>query len=97
MVFSENSLWTKSPRLRKSKKPLILVTYDVNIFNANDGKRRVWKKKGKSPLRPKRKKKGIMVSEFLIPVGRLRILDFMPDHQLPQDKDWPFDENQKPR
>lgn len=38
-----------------------------------------------------------MVSEFLTPVGRLRIPDSVPDHQLFPDKDWPLDENQKPR
>ena len=38
-----------------------------------------------------------MVSEFLTPVGRLRVPDSVPDYQLLQDKDWPLDENQKPR
>lgn len=54
----------------------------------------LWKEKGKSPLRPKGKAKGIMVSEFLTPIGRLRVPDSMPNHQLLQDKGWPLDENQ---
>lgn len=55
------------------------------------------KKKEKSPLRPKRKRKKIMISELFILIGRLRVLDSMLDYQLLQDKDWPLDENQKPR
>ena len=35
-----------------------------------------------------------MIFEFLTPVGRLRIPDSVPDHQLLQNKDWPLDENQ---
>ena len=38
-----------------------------------------------------------MVSEFLTLIGRLRIPNSISDHQLFQDKDLPFDENQKPR
>ena len=38
-----------------------------------------------------------MVSEFLTPIGRLRVPDSVPDYQLLQDKDWPLNENQKPR
>ena len=37
-----------------------------------------------------------MVSEFLTLVERLRVPDFVPNHQLLQDKDWPLNENQKP-
>ena len=81
----------------EGKKPLILVTNDKSIFSANDGKRKVWKEKGKSPLQPKGKEKGIMVSEFLTPIGRLRVPDSVPNHKLLQDKDWPLDKNQNPR
>ena len=97
VVFSEDGSWIRSPGLIEGEKPLVLVTHDESIFSANDGKRRVWKEKGKLPLRPKGKGKGIMVSEFLTPIGRLRVPDSVPNHQLLQDKDWPLDENQNPR
>ena len=79
----------------EGEKLLILVTHYESILNANDGKRRAWKEKGKSLLRPKGKEKGIMVSEFLTPVGKLCVSNSVPDYQLLQDKNWPLDENQK--
>ena len=97
VVFSENGTWTRPPGLIEGEKPLVLVTHDESTFNANDGKRREWKEKGKSPLRPKRKGKEIMASEFLTPIGRLRVPDSISDHQLLQDPGWPLDEKQKPR
>lgn len=97
VVFSEDGSWTRPPGLAEGEKPLVLVTHDESTFNANDGKRRVWKGKGKSPLRPKGKGKRIMASEFLTPVGRLRVPDSVPDHQLLQNLEWPLDENRKPR
>lgn len=97
VVFSEDGSWTKPSSLKEGEKPLVLVTHDENTFNANDGKRRIWKEKGKSPLRPKRRGKGIMVSEFLTPIGRLKIPDTVPDAYLLHDSNWPLDENQKPR
>ena len=36
-----------------------------------------------------------MISKFLNLIGRLRVFDSMFGHQLFQDKDWLFDENQK--
>ena len=97
VVFSEDGSWTRPPGLIEGEKPLVLVTHDEIIFSANNGKRRVWKEKEKSPLRSKRKGKGIMISEFFTPIGRLRVPDSVPNHQLLQDKDWPLDENQNPR
>lgn len=38
-----------------------------------------------------------MVSEFLIPHGRLHVFDYIYNYPLFQDKDWPFDKNQKSR
>ena len=55
VVFSEDGLWTRPLGLVEGEKPLVLVTNDKSIFNANDGKRRVWKEKRKSPSRPKGK------------------------------------------
>ena len=97
VVFSEDGSWTRPLGLVEGEKPLVLITHNESIFNANDGKRRVGKEKEKSSLRPKGKKKGIMISEFLTPVGRLHVPDSLPDHQLFQNKDLPLDENQKPR
>ena len=97
VVFSEDGSWTRPLGLLDEEKPLVLVIHNQNIFNANDEKRRVWKEKRKLPLRPKRKGKGVIVSEFLTPVRRLRVPDSLPNHQLLQDKNWYLDENQKPR
>ncbi len=97
VVFSEDSSWIKPLRLREREKALVLVIHDESIFNANNRKRRVWKEKGKSTLWPKGKGKGIIVSEFLTSIERLCVPDSVPDHQLFQDKDWPLNENQKPR
>lgn len=96
MIFSESSLWTRPLRLRKREKPLVLVTYNESIFGASDKKRRIWKKKGRSPLRPKRKGKEIMISEFLLPIGRLHVLDSVPNHQFLQDKNRSLGKNPNP-
>ena len=57
VVFSENSSLTRPSGLIEEEKPLVLVTHYESIFSANDGKKRVWKEKGKSLLRPKEKGK----------------------------------------
>ena len=38
-----------------------------------------------------------MVSEFLTPIEKLRIPNSVPNHQLFQEKYWPFNKNQNPR
>ena len=50
-------------------------------------------KKKEITFTTKKKGKRIMVSEFFISIGRLRIPDSVSNHQLLQDKDWPFDKN----
>jgi hypothetical protein len=45
-------------------------------------------RKGHQPLRPKTKGKGIMVSGFLTPGGRLRVPDTIPDSELLKDPMW---------
>lgn len=97
VIFAENGSWTMPVDLKEGKKPLVLVTHDESTFNANDGKRRIWKEKRKSPLRPKRRGKGIMASEFLTPVRRLRVPDTVPDAHLLRDPNWLLNENHKPR
>jgi len=56
-------------------RPIILVTHDEATFSANDGIRRAWMDmNGEATyLRPKTKGQGIMVSEFLLPFGRLNL------------------------
>ena len=85
VLFSEDGSWTKLLGLKEGEKPLVLVTHDESTFNANDGKRRIWKEKGKSPFRPKGRGKGVIVSEFLTLIGRLRVSDSVPDAHLLQD------------
>ena len=97
VIFFEDGSWTRPPGLGEGEKPLVFVTHGESIFSANDGKKRVWKQKGKSPLRPKGKGKEIMVSQFLTPIGKLRVPDSITNRQLLQDKDWPLDKNQNPR
>jgi hypothetical protein len=56
-------------------RPIILVTHDEATFSANDGICRAWMDmNGEATyLRPKTKGQGIMVSEFLLPFGRLNL------------------------
>jgi hypothetical protein len=51
------------------EKPL----HDESTFNANDGKRRFWSKKGEQQIRPKGRGKEIMISRFLTPGGILKV------------------------
>lgn len=68
--------------LPPGQKPLVLVTHDESTFSANDGKRRLWMEEGKQPLRPKARGKGIMVSDFLTPGGRLELPDSISDEEI---------------
>lgn len=85
VIFSEDGTWTLLLGLQDGKKPLVLVTHDESTFNANDGKRHIWMEKGKTPLRPKGRGKGIMISEFLTPGGRLHVPDSVSDDELLQN------------
>ena len=53
------------------RRPLILITHDESTFSANDAKRYAWLEESDTFLRPKGKGQGIMVSDFLLPWGRL--------------------------
>jgi len=59
------------------EKRKILVTHDESTFNANDGKRQMWIQNDSQPLRKKFKGRGIMVSEFLTPRGRLAVPEYI--------------------
>ena len=70
------------------QKPLVLVTHDESTFNAYDGKRVMWIDNGKQPLRNKGRGKGLMVSDFLTPGGRLCVPETMSDADI-EDKNIP--------
>ena len=84
VVFFEDGSWIKPSGLVQGEKLLEVVIYE-SIFNTNDGKRKVWKEKRRSPLQLKGKRKRIIASEFLTPIGRLRVPNFISNHQLLQD------------
>ena len=92
VIFQEDEsgtvTWSAPPTLLPSEKPLVLVTHDESTFNANDGKRQGWMKKGEQPLLQKGKGRGIMVSGFLTPGGRLRVPDSISDHELERNPMW---------
>ncbi|KAG0634031.1 hypothetical protein HOY80DRAFT_895590 [Tuber brumale] len=54
-------------------RPIIFIVYDESTFNANDGWSKIWIKENHVPLKKKTHGKGIMVSDFLTPGGRLRV------------------------
>ena len=74
-TLDEDGLKQHEPTTTSEQRPLIYVTHDESIFNANDGKRQMWIQTESQPLRQKSKGQGIMVSEFLTPIGRLRVPD----------------------
>lgn len=96
VVFHEDGTWTIPSTLQVGEKAQVLVTHDESTFNANDGKRKMWMKKGQQPNCPKAKGKGIMVSGFLTPGGRLKVPDDVLDSELLQDPMWPLETDGKP-
>ncbi len=56
-----------------NRRPVIVIAHDECTFSANDGIRKVWTQKGNTFLRPKGRGQGIMVSEFILPYGRLNL------------------------
>lgn len=50
-----------------NKGPIIPITHDESTFLANDGQHQAWLKKGDAFLRPKERRKGIMILDFLLP------------------------------
>lgn len=53
------------------ERPLVFITHDESYFNANDTTMFGWGNDSIKPIRPKGRGKGIMVSDFLTPGGRL--------------------------
>ena len=56
-------------------RPVVLIVHDESTFNANDGRLKIWVKEDNIPLKKNTRGKGIMVSDFLTPGGRLRVPD----------------------
>ena len=63
------------------RRPVICITHDECTFSANDAKTKIWQAAGETPLRPKGKGRGIMVSDFLLPFGRLGFSHLSPNDQ----------------
>ena len=82
VTWDEEGQMIMPQNLPPGQKPLVLVTHDESTFNANDGKRQLWMEDGKQPLRPKARGKGLMVSDFLTPGGRLAVPDTISDAEL---------------
>ena len=55
------------------RRPIIIITHDESTFSANDANKQAWLKDSDIFLRPKGKGQGTMVSDFLLPWGRLNI------------------------
>ena len=64
-----------------NRRTIIMITHDESMFLANDGRRRVWTLDGHGILRPKGRRKGIMVSNFLLPWLRLNFFSLSPEKQ----------------
>ncbi len=52
---------------RSDQRPITMITYDESIFSANNGCRKIWTLDRHGILRPKGKRKEIMVSNFFLP------------------------------
>ena len=90
VIFLENGSWHVPESLPEGEKPLVFITHDKSIFNVNDGKRRLWMKDGKQPLRLKGKGKGIIVSSFLTPSGLFQVPGHISKARLLEDPMWPM-------
>ena len=64
-----------------NKRPIIFITHDKCTFSANDGWYQAWLKKGDAFLQPKKRGKGTMVSDFLLPWKRLNFFHLQSHKQ----------------
>ena len=67
-----------------NRRPVIVITHDKCTFSANDGIRKAWASKGDTFLRSKSRGQGIMVSEFILPYGRLNLASLTLDVKVDQ-------------
>jgi transposase len=82
VTFDDHGNMILPENLAPGEKPHIPIAHDESTFKSNDGKRDMWMEDGKQPLRPKGQGKGIMVSDFIHPGGRLRVPDHLSDTDL---------------
>lgn len=58
-----------------------MITHDESTFSANDRCRKVWTFEGHRIFRSKGKRRGIIVSDFLLPWSRLNLLSLPLERQ----------------
>ena len=63
------------------RRPIIMITHDESTFSTNDSRRNVWTFEGHGILHSERKRRGIMVSNFLLPWSRLNLLSLPLEKQ----------------
>ena len=68
--------------LPAGQRRIVLVTHDESTFNSHDRLHYAWMKDGEPPLRKKSRGKGIIVSDFVTPGGRLQVPDWIPAEEL---------------
>ena len=56
-----------------NRQSVIVITHDEYTFSANDGKTHGWQRKRDTFLCPKRKRRGIIVSDFLLSFSRFNL------------------------
>lgn len=65
--FIEKKVYLSNYIINSSNKKLvILITYDKSTFLANDDWYQAWLKKSDAFLQPKKRRKDIMISDFLL-------------------------------
>lgn len=62
-----------------NQQPIIVLTHDECKFSDNNGIRKAWARKSDTFLRPKGQGQGILVSEFILPYGRLNLASLTPE------------------
>lgn len=82
VIFDDHGNMIMPKNLAPGEKPHLPLAHDESTFKSNDGKRNMWVENGKQPLRPKGQGKGIMVSDFIHPGGRLRVPHSFSDADL---------------
>ena len=56
-----------------NRQAIIVITHDECTISTNDEVRQAWSREGYTFLRPEGRGQGIMVSEFILPFGRLNL------------------------
>ena len=82
VTFDDHGNMILPKNLAPGEKPHFPISHDESTFKSNDGKGQMWMENGKQPLRPKGQGKGIMVSDFIHPGGRLRVPDQLSNADL---------------